>query len=60
MSSYLPSTLCFVVWKGREEERKELGKGKEKERGKKILFLCVFGCRREEKGEKWNKIIILQ
>ena len=44
----------MVGWKGKR--RKE---NKERERGKNY-FLCVFGCRREEKGERGNKKIIIK
>lgn len=42
----------WVEVEGREENKIRREKGKDK--GKQISFLCVFGCRREEKVEKGN------
>lgn len=42
----------WVEVEGREENKIRRGKGKDK--GKQISFLCVLGCRREEKAKKGN------
>lgn len=38
-----------------EREENKIRRGKGKDKGKPNSFLCVFGCRREEKVEKGNK-----
>ena len=50
--SVVSSMFGWVEVEGREENKIRRGKGKDK--GKQISFLCVFGCRREEKVEKGN------
>lgn len=42
-------TLCLVVIRGREEKGKEREKGKRKERKGKLVFLDVFGYKKERK-----------